>query len=148
MAKMIELNLNPEPRILRQFGAIALVGFGALAAMAWFERFVFGFGLGEARVIVCAILGGLGVLSAVFGLLWPAGNRPLFVGLSIVTFPIGFVLSYVIMGALFFGLFAPIALLFRLIGRDSLKRELDADAKTYWTTAPKPRPKADYFKQY
>lgn len=148
MAQMIELNWDPEPRILRQFGWVALVGFGALAAMAWFERFVFGFGLGESRQLVAGALAGLGLLSFLFGLAWPRGNRPIFVLLSVVTFPIGFVLSYVILGAVFFGLFAPIALVFRLIGRDPLERKLDADAQTYWSKARPPRPKSDYFKQY
>ncbi len=148
MPKMIELNLHPEPRILRQFGWVALVGFGALAAMAWFERFVFAFGLGESRVVVASVLAGLGALSFLFGLVWPKGNRPVFVLLSVVTFPIGFVLSYVILGTLFFGLFAPIALLFRIMGRDPLKRTLDADAQSYWSEARPTRPKSDYFKQY
>lgn len=148
MSKMIEIDWNPEPRILRQFGWIALVGFGALAAMAWFERFVFGFGLGDQRVLVAGLLAALAVLSFLFGLAWPRGNRPVFVLLSLVTFPIGFVLSYVILGALFFGLFAPIALVFRLIGRDPLKRKLEPDAESYWTPAAPSRPKSDYFKQY
>ena len=145
---MIELDWDPEPRILRQFGWVAIVGFGALAAMAWYERFVFGFGLGDHRTWIAVTFLVLGATSFVFGLLWPRGNRPLFVLLSLVTFPIGFVLSYVILGLLFFGVFAPIALVFRLMGRDALQRRFDASAKSYWSKAPTPRPKSDYFKQY
>ena len=49
MSKMIEINLNPDAGTLRQFGFIALVGFGFVAAIAWFEVLVFSFGLGAAR---------------------------------------------------------------------------------------------------
>ena len=148
MSKMVELNLNPEPRILRQFGFIALVGFGLLAAMAHYERGIFAFGLGSARETVAQAIVAVGIVSAVFSLIWPTGNRPLFVLLSVVTFPIGFVLSYVIMGTLFFALFAPIALLFRAIGRDPLARNLDKGAESYWSKVAPRRPKSDYFKQY
>ena len=49
MAKMIELDLNPDDRTLRQFGWIALGGFGFIAIIAWFEVLIFAFGLGAAR---------------------------------------------------------------------------------------------------
>ncbi len=145
---MVELNLSPDVRTLRQFGWIALVGFGALAALAWWELGIFAFGLGAARVPVTATLGGLGVVSALLSVVWPKGNRALFVALSVLSFPIGFVLSYLILGAVFFGLFAPLAILFRLIGRDALRRRPASAAETYWQKARPPRPKADYFRQY
>ena len=50
MANMIELNWRPDRRILRQFGFIAVAGFGFIAIIAWFEVLIFSFGLGGARV--------------------------------------------------------------------------------------------------
>ena len=148
MSKMVELNLNPTPRTLRQFGFIALGGFGLLAALAWFELGMFAGGLGAARPTVAAALAGVGGLSALLSLVYPKANRVLFVALSVLTYPIGFVLSYVIMGLLFFGLFAPIAVTFRIIGRDALRRRTKTEAKSYWEKARAERPKSDYFKQY
>jgi len=148
MSKMIELDFSPDERTLRQFGWIALVGFGFIAAIAWFEVLIFAFGLGAARPWVAGIAGGLGLLAAFFSLVWPKGNKPIFVGLSVITFPIGFVLSYVVMGFLFYVLIAPVAILFKLIGRDSMHRRYDPEAKTYWSEPRAQRPKADYFKQY
>ena len=52
MSRMIEIDWRPDDRTLRQFGVIALCGFSFLAALAWWELFVFSFGLGEARPIV------------------------------------------------------------------------------------------------
>ena len=45
-------------------------------------------------------------------------------GLAVITFPIGFVLSYVILGLLFYAIIAPIGLLLRLFGKDPLDRNI------------------------
>jgi hypothetical protein len=49
----------------------------------------------------------------------------------------------VILASLFYGLFTPIAWLFRLMGRDVLRRRR-ADAATYW----KPKPQAPNVRSY
>ena len=54
MANVIELNWRPHERTLRQFGFIAVAGFGFLAVCAWLEILIFAFGLGGARVYVAA----------------------------------------------------------------------------------------------
>ena len=100
----IELDLNPDRRKLRQFGWIALIGFGLLAALAWLEWAVFGFGLGAARGPVAGGFAALAGYALLAGLFYPPANRPLWVALMIVMFPIGFTLSYGIMGVLFFGI--------------------------------------------
>jgi len=149
MPRLVEIDLHPDVNKLRQFGWTALAGFGLLAALAWFERGMFGGGLGAAREYVAYGLGGLGAMSALFSLVSPKFNRALFVSLSVVSFPIGFVISHVIMGLLFFGLFAPIAIVFRLIGRDALHRRAARGAgASYWIKARPRRAKSDYFKQY
>ena len=51
MSKMIEINLSPDEKTLRQFGWIALGGFGFLAVIAWFEVLIFAFGYGLARLL-------------------------------------------------------------------------------------------------
>ena len=129
MAGMIELNLRPDRRVLRQFGGLALMGFGALAALAWFGALVFAFLPEAARPLTAAALAGLGAFAGLLSLVWPEANRPLYVGLSLVAFPIGFVLSYAILGLLFYGMIAPLGFVFRLVGdkgRDPLPE------KPYW----------------
>jgi hypothetical protein len=148
MAKLVDINLNPDERTLRQFGIIALVGFGALAALAYYEKLLFSFGLGEARVPLAVTLAALGLLAALFSLLAPRLNRFLFVGLSLLAYPIGFVLSYLIMGALFFLIIGPVAVFFRLLGRDSMQRSYDPKASSYWSPAGPRRSKESYFHQY
>jgi hypothetical protein len=70
------------------------------------------------------------------------------VGLSLLAFPIGFVLSYVIMGALYFLIIGPIAVALRLAGRDPMRRARDPQAASYWTPARPARDKESYFHQY
>jgi MFS family permease len=148
MSKMIEINLRPEERILRQFGFIALGGFLLLAVLAWTESLLFSFGLGGARLSVTIGLAGIGILAALVSLVYPKANRPLYVGLVLVAYPIGFVLSYVIMAALFYLMITPVGLLFRLIGRDPMHRRFEPEAETYWVDARAGRSRESYFRQF
>lgn len=148
MSKLVALNFNPDEKTLRQFGYIALVGFGLLGAAAWTESVMFGAGLGAARTPVAYTLLGLAAISLLFSLVAPTLNKGVFVLLSIVTYPIGFVMSYVIMGTLFFLVIAPIALILRVIGFDPLNRSYDKKAASYYSAARAARSKESYFKQY
>jgi hypothetical protein len=148
MSKMIEIDWEPSERTLRQFGWIALVGFVAIAFLAWNEWLVFSFGLGAARTAVVAAFAGLGGLSALFSLVAPKANKPIYLGLTLLSYPIGFVLSYVIMGFLFYGLITPLGLLFRATGKDLLNRGFDRGAATYWSDPRPRRGKESYFKQF
>ncbi len=148
MSKLVEINFHPDTKTLRQFGVIALVGFGVLAALAYYELVVFSFGLGQARVPLVIVFASLGVLALLFSLVAPRANRVLYVGLTLLAFPIGFVLSYLIMGTLFFLIIGPIALIFRVLRRDALHRRYDPAAATYWQKAAPRRDKESYFHQY
>ena len=65
----------------------------------------------------------------------------------LATFPIGWTVSRVILAILFYGVFTPVGVLFRLLGRDALGLQPKPAADTYWT----PRRTAevrDYFRQF
>src|SRR5262245_29692201 len=148
MSKMVEINFRPDERTLRQFGWIALAGFGLFALLAWNQWLVFRHLPEGARAAVTFTMLGLGALTALFSLVFPRANAPLFVGLSVVAFPIGFVLSYVIMATLFYVVITPVGLVMRVFGKDPMDRRFLPDAKTYWLDARPARAKADYFKQF
>jgi hypothetical protein len=147
-SNLVEFNWRPDARTLRQFGFIALGGFGLLGALAWFERGMFAFGLGSAREPVAGLFFGLAALSLLFSLVFPRGNWPIYVGLSALALPIGFVLSYVILGTLFYGIIAPIGAVMRLFGKDPMNRGFLREAPTYWVDARPPRPRESYFRQF
>jgi protein-S-isoprenylcysteine O-methyltransferase Ste14 len=145
---VIEINLRPDARTLRQFGWIALVGFLLLGAMAWHGWLVFAALPDGARPPAAAGLAGLGLLAGIFSALHPRANRPIYVALSLVALPIGLVLSYLIMGGLFYLLFTPVRLLLALSGRDPLLRRREPDSETYWVDARTQRSKQSYFRQF
>jgi hypothetical protein len=148
MAQMVELNLRPNEKTLRQFGWIALFGFGFVALLAWRGWLIFAAVPEVARDEFAVAFAALAVASATFSLVWPKANWPIYVGLTIVAFPIGFVLSYVIMATLFYVIIAPIGFLMRLFGHDPMHRHFDRNAKSYWLDARPPRPSPSYFKQF
>ena len=104
--------------------------------------------LGAARVPLAGGLAGLGALSAVLSLVYPKANLPIYRGITILAYPIGFVLSYVLMGTLFYLIIAPIGLLLRAFGKDPMERRILPEATTYWVDAPPQRPSNSYFKQF
>ena len=148
MAQMVELNLRPDARTLRQFGWIALGGFGLLAVLASQGWMVFAHLPFDRREAVSLSLGAVAVVSAFFSMVFPKANLPLYVGLTVVAFPIGFVLSYVIMATLFYVVIAPIGFLMRLLGQDPMDRRFLPAAKSYWVDARPERPRDSYFKQF
>ena len=144
---MIEIDLNPDTRTLRQFGFIALVGFGLLAVAAWYEVLVFSFGLGGSRPYVAGSLAVVAGLASIFSLIHPRANLGLYLGLTILAYPIGFALSYLILGVLFFLVVTPVGLVLRLCGRDAMERRRLPDAESYWVDARGGRSDQSYFKQ-
>jgi hypothetical protein len=120
---MIPINWKPDRKTLGEFAEAGMFVLGMVAAPLAYLR-------GEPRV--AAIFWVIAVILRIVGLVRPAWLKPVFVGLTLATWPIGWFVSRVALGVLYFAVFTPIALVFRLIGRDVLKRSFDPKAKTYW----------------
>jgi hypothetical protein len=146
--KMIDLDLNPDRARLRQFGLIALVAFGLLGGWAIWKHHFLLWELESSSADVAIALWVIAGVSGLFSLIWPTGNRGLYVLLTCIAYPIGTVVSYVLMAILFYVVIAPVGLWFRLIGRDALHRKIDRDASTYWTDHLAPKTVERYFKQF
>ena len=97
-------------------------------------------------LLTLTAVGGAALAFGLLALVAPRVLRWPFVVASVITYPLGFVLSWVVLVVLYFGLFVPTGLLFRAVGRDALRRKREPG--TYWSEAPAKRPKSDYFKQY
>lgn len=128
--------LEASDRQLRQFGAIALV---ALPAVGWW------WGGGSGWI---AALAALGAVLAVAARVAPWAVRPLYLGLTCLTAPIGMVVGELILLAIYCLLFVPLGLAFRLVGRDPLEWRRDAVATSYWRRLDGPRPAASYYRQW
>ncbi len=128
----------PSTSTLRQFGGLCLVVFGGWAAWRLWQ--------GNAGAFTIA-LAAFAVLVGVTGLIVPAAVRPVFTAWMVVAFPIGWVVSRIALGLMFYGMFTVVGLVFRLAGRDALHLRR-SDRETYWRPKPRPRSGEEYLRQY
>ena len=135
---MIDLNLNPTARVLRQFAGAWLVVLAAFATSQWLR--------GNPRTAIA--LGACSVIVGVAGLVRPGSVRWLFVACTVAAFPIGWVVSHVMLLALFVGVMTPVAIVFRLAGRDRLSRRRPARLDSYWKPKTPPADVRRYLRQY
>jgi hypothetical protein len=56
------------------------------------------------------------------------------------------VVSPVVLGITFYGVFTPVGFVMRMAGRDIMKRRFERGAKTYWVARDPPGPAADSFR--
>lgn len=136
---MLQIDWNPSEKTLRQFGPIALVGFGLLAAVCAWRVPVPG--------LAVALLA-IGVATCVLSFVYRPAVRYVYVGMSLVGYPIGMVVSFVLMAVLYFGLITPIGWVLRLCGYDPLERALAPRAETYWKPRRNRTDPASYFGQF
>jgi Saxitoxin biosynthesis operon protein SxtJ len=146
---IIEIDWKPSERHLRGFGTACVAAFGGLGAWVMWRHSIFGFSLGpDAAQRVALVLWAVAAACGVLRFVAPAWLRPLYVGLMALSLPIGLVMSHVVVGIVFFGVVTPIALLFRLMGRDPMQRKLDRQAPTYWTRRRAVTDVARYYRQF
>jgi len=123
---MIAIQWNPSEKQLRQFAGV------------WFPAFcgLVGWSIGHktghwSEVEIGWVLAGL---LSVGGLVLPALIRPIFVGLILLTFPIGWVVSHLLLGLIFYGVVTPIGLILRISGHDPLQLKKPS-GNSVWKTS-------------
>lgn len=97
--------------------------------------------------VVIAVLGGMGGLLAAAGWLYPRAIAPVFIGLMLITVPIGMVVSEVALFLVYVVVFLPIGLFFRISSRDQLQLSVDRKSSTYWRPNRQPKSVASYYRQ-
>jgi hypothetical protein len=133
-----DISFRPAPRTLRQFAGLWLLFFLGWAGWMWWGR-----GNGTVALVFLAVA----LLVGPAGLLAPRLVRPIFVGWMCIAFPIGWVVSHLLLACVFYGLFAPLGLFFRLIGRDALALRPRTGQNTYWLPKPMPSDVRRYYRQ-
>jgi TRAP-type C4-dicarboxylate transport system permease small subunit len=133
-----EVIAPPSTKVLRQFAGLFLIVFLGFAAWRAWEGHpdLWAAGLATLAVVVGSI-----------GLIWPAAVRFIYTGWMIVAFPIGWTISHIVLLIMFYVIFAPIAALFRIIGRDELRLRRSA-RPSYWVPKPRPEHVREYFRQF
>ncbi len=133
-----DIDRTPSSRTLRQFAALCLVVFGGLALWQGFAR---------GNVIPATVLAAAALTLGPLGLLWPQSVRWVYVGWMMAAFPIGWTISRLLLAIVFFGILTPLALIFRLAGRDVLLRRPRRQRESYWVARPAPKDLRSYFRQ-
>lgn len=136
---LIDTKWNPTTRELRVFAALWLVFFGLLGGWMYLGAISPTWGGG---LLIVAVVGGT------LGLLWPESLRPVYLLWMGLAFPIGWLVSHLILGLLFFGLLTPIGLLMRLAGHDPLRLKPDPAEASYWSERPAEADTSRYFRQF
>ena len=134
---MVEINWQPNTRQLRQFGWAALV---ALPTLGWFWS-----GGSPTTTLSMAVAGLFAAMSAVF---LPNLLKYPFLILSVIALPIGLVVSELILFIIYAGLFVPLGLIGRLVGRDALAMKLEPTRSSYWQEKEQPTNVDSYFRQW
>ena len=135
---MMEINWNPSRKELRQFGFLCLLFFGVLGAWSYSNN---GFTIWNELLFAAAIIGG------VLGAVAPQLLKYVFVGWIVAVFPIGWTVSHILLGAIYYLILTPIGLLVRAFGNDPMNRTFDRGAKSYWSTHEQEQV-ARYFRQF
>jgi hypothetical protein len=136
---LIEINRTPSRRDLAWFGAVLLLFFVVIGGL-----------LGRAldSDVARNVLWGTGIVLALLYYLVPPLRRPMFVGWMYAAYPMGFVVSHVLLGLVYFGVVTPIGLLMRAVGHDPMARRFDRSAPTYWIAREPGRDVKRYFRQF
>jgi hypothetical protein len=136
---MIRLNLNPTDRDLRIFGLLLglftpTFGWLICRRFAWQTPWV-------GLALACAIL-------IVTALTIPSLLRWIYLAWNVAVFPLGWLVSHVVLAIVYWGVITPIGLALRILGKDPLQRGFDRQATTYWRRrTPRTDPRS-YFRPF
>jgi hypothetical protein len=136
---MIDINLNPTKKQLRTF-SVLFVLFAIFVGWSVARKSAFP----ASGVAVAAVGSALGL----FGIAIPVVIRPVYLAMTIASFPIGWVVSHVLMAFIFYFVVTPVGLIMRLTGRDPLERHFDRSAATYWKPRRIDSDSSRYFRQF
>lgn len=137
--KWSDIQFQPSKMVLRQFAAAWLAFLLAWAAHQWLAR-------GHRNTAL--VLAALAVIVGGLGLVAPVAIRWVYVGGMMVAFPVGWVVSQLMLVLMFYVVITPLALFFRVRGRDLLHRAPPQGCESYWMTKSLPQDMRRYFRQY
>jgi hypothetical protein len=132
-----EIPFRPPVSTLRWFAVTWLLLLCGLAGVA----------LGRGSVGLALALAGLALAFGPVGIAYPPAVRPLYVGLMVLTFPLNWVFSRLLLALVFYCIFTPLGLLFTIIGRDVLARRFRPEQASYWADKPSGDGIRSYFRQ-
>jgi glucose dehydrogenase len=135
---LLTLNRTPSRNQLRLFGGVALLLAGCLAWRIWHH--------GHAATALGLIIGVAVLIGP--GWFYLPWMRRVYLGACYATFPIGYVVSHLLLAGIYFLVMLPIGLLLRCFGRNPLDWRWRADIPSYWQDRTPPPAPDRYFDQH
>jgi len=136
---LIDAGREPSQRELNWFGTMLLAAAGVIGAVLFWR-----FDAASAARVIWTIGGVVWLVHLAF----PFVRRSLYFGWMYLTYPIGWLISHVVLGAIYFLLITPMGFVMRTLGWNPLQRGFDREAATYWTKDEPHRDLEGYFRQY
>lgn len=134
-----DIDFDPDRRKLRQFAALLLFVCGVLSATLWMRT--------GSIAKPASILLAVGIVWSVAGIAMPAAIRFLFVGLTVALFPVGWLVSRLVLAVIYYLVLTPIGLVLRLTKHDPLG--LDGSGRdSFWKTVEPRTDPSSYFRQF
>ena len=137
---LVKIDWNPKSKQLQSFGKIALVASAVISLLLYLLK-----GVAIQWVL---IIFAFGFIIFIISMISLELTKMIYLGMILVTLPIGWMVSFILLVAFYFLLLAPLGLIFRLIGRDPLCRKFDPNAKSYWLSRQPPKGPEQYFHQF
>ncbi|MBW7992615.1 MAG: hypothetical protein FVQ84_21720 [Planctomycetes bacterium] len=137
---LIEIDWNPKSKQLQNFGKIALAASVIISLLLYLLKGV--------AIQWCLIIFAVGCIIFIISMISLKLTKMIYLGMILLTMPIGWVVSFILMAAFYYLLLAPLGLIFRLMGRDPLCRKFDPTAKSYWLSRQPPKGPEQYYHQF
>ena len=138
-AWLVSLVFNSEKRLLQLTGVLlpGLFALGGGSVRLGFEPWT-----------VASAFWAVGVLAAAMIWISPEAGRRLYVGWMLAAQPIGWTLSHLVLGAIYYLVLTPIGLAMRMMGRDPMHRRFDRAATSYWIERKAQADPSRHFRQF
>ncbi len=136
--KFSDIPRNPDNRMLRQFAGLWILFFGAIALSQHFR---------SQNTTVAVVVGTLALVVGVPGLFLPRILKPIFVSWMILVFPIGWLVSHIVLFLIYWSVFVPFGFILRRMGHDPLRLRKPA-VESYWEQKTQQTKLRRYLKQF
>ena len=136
---MIEIKRKPSDREMRWFGLIPLLFFGLIGALVF---------LGAQTLTLPSILWSIGGILCILYYGVQAFRLPLYIGWMKAVSPIGWTISHLLLAMVYYLMITPMGLVMRLFRRDSMRRNFEPEAETYWIKRRSNGDLARYVRQF
>ena len=136
---LIKLNTNPPLAQLKSFGRLWTPLFAIIIGLnvAFNGHFEAAVTIQIIAAVICFVA-------------WccPKMLKFPFVAAMIVTYPIGIVVGWVLLRAIYYGCLCPIGLMLKVFRKDLLQQRWDLDSESYWTERREVVGSHQYFRQF